>query len=547
MSAKMLLYDEEARKALELGAGALANAVRITLGPRGRNVVLDKKFGAPTITNDGVTIAKEIEIEDPFQNMGAQLLREVASKTNDVAGDGTTTATVLAQAMIRGGMRNVTSGANPLFIKKGIEKAVEVAVESIKKLSSPVETKEVIEEVASIAANNDHTIGTLIAEAMEKVGKDGVITVEESKTLATTLEHVEGMQFDKGYISPYFVTDPDRMEAVLNDPYILISEKKISAVADILPLLEKVVQLQRPLVIIAEDMEGEALATLVVNKLRGTFNCVAVKAPGFGDRRKEMLKDIAILTKGEVITDELGVKLEKVTVDMLGQAAKIKVDKENTTIIEGKGKKSEINARIEQIRRQIKESDSDFDKEKLQERLAKLVGGVALIRVGAATETELKEKKHRMEDALSATRAAVEEGIVPGGGVTYINILKKLDEIKVNGEEKIGVNIIKKALEEPLRQIADNAGQEGSVVVEKVKTLSQGHGYNAITNEYVDMVKAGIVDPVKVTRSALQNAASIAAMILTTETLVVDKPEKEKGAGHMPGMPPHMGGGMDMM
>lgn len=547
--AKILLYDEEARKALEKGVNVLANAVKVTLGPRGRNVVLDKKYGSPTITNDGVTIAKEIDLEDPFQNMGAQLVKEVASKTNDVAGDGTTTATVLAQAMIKEGLKNITGGANPQFVKKGIEKAVIKVVDAIKKLSVPVETKEVIAEVASIAANNDRTIGDMIAEAMDKVGKDGVITVEESKTLLTTLEHVEGMQFDKGYISPYFATDSERMEAVLTDPYILISEKKITAIADLLPLLEKIVQMSKPLLIISEDVEGEALATLVVNKIRGTFNCVAVKAPGFGDRRKEMLKDIATLTGGQVISDDLGIKLEKVTVDMLGQAAKVKIDKDNTTIVEGKGKHDEIKKRIDSIKAQIKETDSDFDKEKLQERLAKLVGGVALIKVGAATETELKEKKHRMEDALSATRAAVEEGIVPGGGVTYINILKDIEKLKGdNVDETIGMDIVRRALEEPLRQIAHNSGQEGSVVVEKVKSLAKGHGFNAINGEYVDMIKAGIVDPVKVTRSALQNAASIAALLLTTETLITDKPEKERSmmpAG-MPGMG-GMGGGMDMM
>jgi chaperonin GroEL len=539
----MLLYHEEARKALEAGVNQLANAVKITLGPRGRNVVLDKKFGAPTITNDGVTIAKEIEIEDPFQNMGAQLVREVASKTNDVAGDGTTTATVLAQAMVKEGLRNVTGGANPMFIKRGIEKTIELAVDELKKLSIPVETKERIAEVASIAANNDTAIGKLIGEAMEKVGKDGVITVEESKTLATTLDHVEGMQFDKGYVSPYMASDMERMEAVLNEPYIFITEKKISAVADMLPLLEKIVQMQRPLVIIAEDVEGEALATLVVNKLRGTFQVVAVKAPGFGDRRKEMLKDIATLTGGQVVSDELGLKLDKVTIDMLGQAQKVKVTKEETTIVEGRGKNEAIQGRIEQIKRQIKETESDFDREKLQERLAKLVGGVAVVRVGAATETELKEKKHRIEDALSATRAAVEEGIVPGGGVAFVNILHKLEGLKLENDEQVGRNIVLRALEEPLRQIAINAGQEGSVVVEHVKKQKAGHGYNALTHEYVDMVKAGIVDPVKVSRSALQNAASIAAMILTTETLVCEKPEKKDhdhghgghGHGH-PGM-----------
>jgi len=542
MSSKILLYDQEARKALEEGANQLANAVKVTLGPRGRNVVLDKKFGSPTITNDGVTIAKEIDLEDSFQNMGAQLLREVASKTNDIAGDGTTTATVLAQAMIKEGMKNVTGGANPLSIKRGIEKTVEKAVEEIKKLSKPVEKKSVIAEVAAIAANNDAEIGHMIAEAMEKVGKDGVITVEESKTISSSLEHVEGMQFDKGYISPYFITDSEKMVSELKDPYILISEKKISAIADLLPILEKVVQVQRPLVIIAEDLEGEALATLVVNKLRGTFQTAAVKAPGFGDRRKEMLKDIAVLTGGQVVTEELGIKLDKVTLDMLGKANVVKVTKDDTTIIEGKGDDKEIKGRIEQIRRQIESTDSDYDREKLQERLAKLVGGVAVIKVGAATETELKEKKHRMEDALSATRAAVEEGIVPGGGVTFINILHHLEELKLHGDEAIGVNIVKKAMEEPLRQIANNAGKEGSVVVEKVKTLEKNHGYDAQKDEYTDMFKAGIVDPVKVTRSALQNAASIAAMILTTETLVCEKPEKEKPMP-MPGggMPP---GGM---
>ncbi len=542
MSSKILLYDQEARKALEEGANQLANAVKVTLGPRGRNVVLDKKFGSPTITNDGVTIAKEIDLEDPFQNMGAQLLREVASKTNDIAGDGTTTATVLAQAMIKEGLKNVTGGANPLSIKRGIEKAVEKAVEEIKKLSMPVEKKSVIAEVAAIAANNDPEIGHMIAEAMEKVGKDGVITVEESKTISSSLEHVEGMQFDKGYISPYFITDSEKMVSELKDPYILICEKKISAIADLLPILEKVVQVQRPLVIITEDLEGEALATLVVNKLRGTFQTVAVKAPGFGDRRKEMMKDIAVLTGGQVVTEELGIKLDKVTLEMLGRANNVKVTKDDTTIIEGKGDDKEIKGRIEQIRRQIEDTDSDYDKEKLQERLAKLVGGVAVIKVGAATETELKEKKHRMEDALSATRAAVEEGIVAGGGVTFINILHHLEHLKLHGDEAIGVNIVKKAMEEPLRQIANNAGKEGSVVVEKVKTLEKNHGYDAQNDEYVDMFKAGIVDPVKVTRSALQNAASIAAMILTTETLVAEKPEKDK-AMSMPGggMPP---GGM---
>jgi len=545
MSAKMLVYDEDARKALLKGCNKLSNAVRVTLGPRGRNVILDKKYGSPTITNDGVTIAKEIELEEPLENMGAQLLREVASKTNDIAGDGTTTATVLSQAMIREGMRNVTGGANPMFIKRGIEKTVERAVDEIKKLSVPVETRDTIAEVAAIAANNDRMIGDMIAEAMEKVGKDGVITVEESKTMATTLEHVEGMQFDKGYISPYMVTDAERMEAVMEEPYILISEKKISAVADILPILEKIVQVQKPLVIIAEDVEGEALATMVVNKLRGTFNCVAVKAPGFGDRRKEMLKDIATLTGGQVVTEELGIKLDKVTMDMLGRAQKVKVTKEETTIVEGKGKEQDIKARIDQITMAIEETDSDFDREKLQERKAKLVGGVAVIKVGAATETELKEKKHRMEDALSATRAAVEEGIVPGGGVTYINILSQIEKLDLEGDEAIGKKIVMRALEEPMRQIADNAGREGSIVVEKVKTLEPGWGYDAMKGEYVKMLSSGIVDPVKVNRSALQNAASIAAMILTTETLVCEKPERKDDKMPHPGMGGM--GGMDMM
>ena len=542
MSAKILLYDLDARKALEKGANQLANAVKVTLGPRGRNVVIDKKFGSPTITNDGVTIAKEIELEDPFENMGAQLVKEVASKTNDIAGDGTTTATVLAQAMICEGMKNVTGGTNPLFIKRGIEKAVTKAVEELKKFAKPVEKKSVIAEVATISANNDSEIGNMIADAMEKVGKDGVITVEESKSISTFLEHTEGMQFDKGYVSPYFVTDSEKMVADLKKPYILICEKKISAIADLLPILEKVVQLQRPLVIIAEDVDGEALATLVVNRLRGTFQAVAVKAPGFGDRRKEMLKDIAILTGGQVITDDLGIKLESVTVDMLGSADTVKVSKDETTIVEGEGQDADIKGRIEQIRRQIESTDSDYDREKLQERLAKLVGGVAVIKVGAATETELKEKKHRMEDALSATRAAVEEGVVAGGGTAFINVLKHIGDAGAQGEEKIGVNIVVKALEEPLRQIANNAGKEGSVIVEKVKTLEDGHGYDALRDQFSDMFKAGVIDPVKVSRSSLQNAASIAAMMLTTETLVTEKPEKKAPAA--PQMP--MGGGMDM-
>jgi chaperonin GroEL len=547
MAAKELLFDENARRALERGANALADAVRVTLGPKGRYVVLDKKFGSPTITNDGVTIAKEIELPNHFENMGAQLVKEVASKTNDIAGDGTTTATVLAQAIIREGLRNVAAGSNPLGIKAGIEKAVETAVEALKKMARQVKTNEDIAQVATISAK-DKAIGAIIAEAMEKVGKDGVITVEESKTTKTELELKEGMQFDKGYISPYMVTDPERMEAVLNDPYILITERKVSAIADILPLLEKVVQVQKPLLIIAEDVEGEALATLVVNKLRGTFTCVAVKAPGFGDRRKEMLKDVAILTGGTVISEELGLKLDKVTINELGKARTVKVTKDETTLIDGAGKKEEIKARIEQIKHQVEDTDSDFDREKLQERLAKLSGGVAVIQVGAATETELKEKKHRMEDAVSTARAAVEEGMLAGGGASLIHAIKALADLKAgNGQasdEMVGFNIVRRALEDPLRQIAENAGFEGSVVVQKVKTLKADEGFDAMTGEYGDMFKFGIVDPLKVTRSALENAASIGALLLTTETLVSEKPEEKKNGG-MPG-----GGGMggyDMM
>ncbi|EAX46893.1 chaperonin GroEL [Thermosinus carboxydivorans Nor1] len=533
--AKQMLFDEEARRALEKGVNALANAVKVTLGPKGRNVVLDKKFGAPTITNDGVTIARDIELEDPFENMGAQLVKEVATKTNDVAGDGTTTATLLAQAMIREGMRNVAAGANPMILKKGIEKAVNALVEEIKKTAVKVESKEAIAQVASISAA-DEEIGKLIAEAMEKVGKDGVITVEESKTMGTDLEVVEGMQFDRGYISPYMITDADKMEAVLNDPYILITDRKIGAVADLLPTLEKVVQSGKELLIIAEDVEGEALATLVVNKLRGTFRAVAVKAPGFGDRRKAMLEDIAILTGGTVISEELGRKLDSVQLSDLGRARQVRVSKEETTIVDGHGSAEEIKKRVNQIKAQIEETTSDFDREKLQERLAKLAGGVAVIHVGAATEVELKEKKHRIEDALNATRAAVEEGIVPGGGTTFIDIQHVLDNIQATGDEKTGVEIVKRAIEEPVRQIANNAGLEGSVVVENVKKAGKGIGFNALTEEYVDMIKAGIVDPAKVTRSALQNAASIAAMVLTTECLVADKPEKENPAGAGAGM-----------
>jgi len=550
MAAKELVFDENARRSLERGANMLADAVKVTLGPKGRNVVLDKKFGSPTITNDGVTIAKEIELSNAFENMGAQLVKEVASKTNDVAGDGTTTATVLAQAIIREGLRNVTAGSNPLLIKRGIEKAVELAVSEMEKFVQKVDTKEKIAQVASISAN-DKEIGLLIADAMEKVGKDGVITVEESKSMKTEVETKEGMQFDKGYISPYMVTDSERMEAVLSDPFILVTERKISAIADILPLLEKIVQVQKPLLIIAEDVEGEALATLVVNKLRGTFTTVAVKAPGFGDRRKEMLKDIAFLTGATVVSEELGLKLDKVTPDMLGRAKTVKVTKDETTIVDGSGKESDIKGRIEQIKRQVEETDSDFDREKLQERLAKLSGGVAVIQVGAATETELKEKKHRIEDALSATRAAVQEGMIPGGGSSLVHAVKAIEKFhypQTNGhvthaDEKIGIEIVRKALEEPLRQIAYNAGFEGSVEVNNVKAKDAPWGFDAMTGDVVNMFEAGIVEPFKVTRSALQNAASIGSLILTTETLIADKPEPKKE----PAMPGGGMGGYDMM
>ena len=538
MPAKIIIYDEEARRALERGANAVANAVKVTLGPKGRNVVLDKKWGAPTITKDGVTVAKEIELDDPFENMGAQLVREVASKTNDVAGDGTTTATVLAQSIVNEGLRYVAAGGNPMVVKKGIDLAVAKAVEEIRKLSTPVTDKESVTSVASIAGN-DTEIGALIADAMDKVGKDGVITVEESKGTGTTLDVVEGMQFDKGYISPYMVTDAERMEAVLDDPLILIHEKKISAAADLIPVLEKVAGSRRPLLIIAEDIDGDALATLVVNKIRGTLNAVAVKAPGFGDRRKAMLQDLEVLTNGKLLSEELGLKLENIDLTMMGRAKKVIITKELTTIVEGAGTAEAVKGRIDLIRRQMEATDSNYDREKLQERLAKLAGGVAVIKVGAATETELKEKKHRFEDALSATRAAVEEGIVPGGGATLISIISALDGLGENDDEKVGVAIVRRALEEPLRQIAANAGLEGSVVVEKVKHLPKGQGLDAATEQYVDLMKAGIVDPVKVTRSALQNAASIAAMILTTEGLVAEKPEK-KSAPAMPG-----GGGGD--
>ena len=540
--AKEILFNEEARRALGRGVDQLANAVKVTLGPKGRNVVLDKKFGSPTITNDGVTIARDIELPDPFENMGAQLVKEVATKTNDVAGDGTTTATVLAQAMIQDGMRNVAAGANPMILKKGIETAVKTLVEEIKKRSIKVSGKSEIAQVASVSAA-DEEIGGLIAEAMEKVGNDGVITVEESKGLQTALNVVEGMQFDRGYISPYMVTDPDRMEAVMDNPYILITDRKISAIADMLPTLEKVVKVGKELLIIAEDVEGEALATLVVNRLRGTFKAVAVKAPGFGDRRKAMLEDIAILTGGTVITEDMGRKLDSVELTDLGTARQVRITKDETTIIDGVGDKDVIAKRVSQIRAQVEETTSEFDREKLQERLAKLSGGVAVIEVGAATEVEMKDKKLRIEDALNATRAAVEEGIVAGGGTTFIDIIPALNTLEATGDVQTGINLVKRAVEEPLRQIAYNAGLEGSVVVEKVKNTEAGVGFNALTEEYIDMVKAGIVDPAKVTRSALQNAASIASLVLTTETIVADKVEENAAA---PAMPP-MGGMGGMM
>ena len=541
--AKQILFNEEARRSLERGVNALADAVKVTLGPKGRNVVLEKKFGAPTITNDGVTIARDIELEDPFENMGAQLVKEVSIKTNDVAGDGTTTATVLAQAMINEGMRNVAAGANPMVLKKGIKKAVDVLVDELKNVSQKVETKAAKAQVASISAADDE-IGNLIADAMEKVGDDGVITVEESKTMETHLETVEGMQFDRGYISPYMATDADKMEAVLSNPYVFITDRKITMIADIMPVLEKVVQNGGELLIIAEDVEGEALATLVVNKLRGTFKAVAVKAPGFGDRRKAMLQDIATLTGATVISEEVGRKLDSATVADLGRAGQVRVTKEMTTIVDGFGDKDAIAARVAQIRAQIPETTSDFDKEKLQERLAKLAGGVAVIKVGAATEVELKDKKLRIEDALNATRAAVAEGIVAGGGTALLQVQPALAKIKATGDEKTGVEIVKRAIEEPVRQIAYNAGLEGAVIVDTIKRSRKGYGFNALTEEYVDMIEAGIVDPTKVTRSALQNAASIASMVLTTESIVADKPAKEGAA--MPAMPP-MGGGMPGM
>jgi len=536
--AKQIVHGEDSRQAILRGVNVLADAVKITLGPKGRNVVLDKKFGSPLITKDGVTVAKEIELKDPLENMGAQMVKEVASKTSDVAGDGTTTATVLAQAIFREGVKTVAAGANPMAVKRGIERAVEVATEEIRKLSKEVKKGSMIAQVATVSANNDTTIGNIIAEAMDKVGKDGVITVEEAKAIETTLSVVEGMQFDRGYLSAYFVTDPDRMECVLENAFILIHEKKISTMKDLLPLLEQVAKMGRPLLIIAEDVEGEALATLVVNKLRGTLQVAAVKAPGFGDRRKAMLEDIAILTGGKSITEDLGIKLENVRVEDLGKAKKVVIDKDNSTIVEGSGKRGEIEARVKQLRTQIEETTSDYDREKLQERLAKLVGGVAVIKVGAATETEMKEKKARVEDAMHATRAAVEEGIVPGGGVAFIRALPALEKLKLEHDEQIGVNIVKRALEEPLRMIASNAGHEGAVVIGKVKESKEpNYGFDAASEEYTDMISAGILDPAKVARTALQNAASISGLMLTTEALVSEIPEEEKA----PAGPP-MGG-----
>jgi len=538
--AKQLLYSDQARAAILRGVNQLADAVKATLGPKGRNAILDKKFGAPTITKDGVTVAKEIELKNPYENMGAQLVREVASKTSDVAGDGTTTATVLAQAIFREGAKNITAGGNPMDIKRGIDKAVEVVVEELKKLSRPCQTKKEISQIGTISANNDKTIGDLIAEAMEKVGKDGVITVEEAKSMTTSLDVVEGMQFDRGYISPYFVTNAERMEASIEEPFILIHEKKISSMKDLLPLLEQVAKMGKPLVIVAEEVEGEALATLVVNKLRGTLNVAAVKAPGFGDRRKAMLEDIAILTGGQVLSEELGLKLENVKLTDLGRAKRVTIDKDNTTIVEGYGDPKKIEARVKQIKTQVEETTSDYDREKLQERLAKIVGGVAVINVGAATETEMKEKKARVEDALHATKAAVEEGIVPGGGVAYLRCVPALDKLKLDHDQQVGVTIVRRALEEPIRQIVENAGVEGSVVVEKVrKGDKSSYGFDAASESYVDLIEAGIIDPTKVSRSALQNAASVASLMLTTEVMITDIPEEKKE----PAMPGGGGGG----
>ncbi|OPY11610.1 MAG: 60 kDa chaperonin [Syntrophus sp. PtaB.Bin001] len=539
MGAKLLQYDEEARKSILNGVNALADAVKVTLGPKGRNVIIDKTFGAPTVTKDGVTVAKEIELEDKFENMGAQMVREVASKTSDVAGDGTTTATILAQAIYREGAKTVAAGSNPMDVKRGIEKAVAAVVAELKNISKPTKDQKEIAQVGTISANNDETIGNIIAEAMGKVGKEGVITVEEAKGLETELEIVEGMQFDRGYLSPYFVTNPEKMEVSLEDALILIYEKKISGMKDLLPILEQIAKMGRPLLIIAEDIEGEALATLVVNKIRGTLHVAAVKAPGFGDRRKAMLEDIAILTGGTVISEDMGYKLENTRLEDLGRAKRIQIDKDNTTIIDGAGERAALEGRVKQIRAQIDETTSDYDREKLQERLAKLVGGVAVIKVGAATETEMKEKKARVEDALNATRAAVEEGIVPGGGVAYIRTLPTLEGLKLDGDEQVGVNIVRKALEEPLKMIAANAGMEGSIVVEKVKEQTGAFGFNARTDVYEDMIEAGVIDPTKVTRFALQNASSVASLMLTTQCMIAEKPE-EKGAG-MPAMPP--GGG----
>ena len=544
MAGKQILYSENARAAILRGVNQLADAVKATLGPKGRNAILDKKFGAPLITKDGVTVAKEIELRDPYENMGAQLVREVASKTSDVAGDGTTTATVLAQAIYREGVKNITAGANPMDIKRGIDRAVEIVNEELKKLSKPCKGKNEISQIGTISANNDKTIGDLIAEAMDKVGKDGVITVEEAKSMTTSLDVVEGMQFDRGYISPYFITDAERMEASLEDVFILIVEKKISSMKDLLPILEQVAKMGKPLVIVAEDVEGEALATLVVNKLRGTLNVAAVKAPGFGDRRKAMLEDIAILTGGQVISEDLGLKLESVKLTDLGRAKRVTIDKDNTTIVEGHGDKKKIDARTKQIKAQVEETTSDYDREKLQERLAKIVGGVAVINVGASTETEMKEKKARVEDALHATKAAVEEGVVPGGGVALLRCIPALEKIKLDHDQQVGINIVRRALEEPIRQIAGNAGLEGSVVVERVKKEKETMGFDAGSEKYVDMLEAGIIDPTKVTRCALQNAASVAGLMLTTEVMVTEIPEEKKApaGGHS-----HGGGGMEGM
>ena len=544
MGAKIIKYDEDARKAILKGVNTLADAVKVTLGPKGRNVILEKSYGAPTVTKDGVTVAKEIELEDRFENMGAQMVREVASKTSDVAGDGTTTATILAQAIYREGIKAVAAGSNPMEIKRGIDKAVEKVVEGLQKISKPTKDQKEIAQVGTISANNDETIGNIIAEAMGKVGKEGVITVEEAKGLQTELEVVEGMQFDRGYVSPYFVTNADKMEANIEDPYILVHDKKISTMKDLLPILEQIAKMGKPLLIVAEDIEGEALATLVVNKIRGTLNVAAVKAPGFGDRRKAMLEDIAVLTGGKVISEEMGAKLEKTELTDLGTAKRIIIDKDNTTIIDGAGDKASLQGRVKQIRAQIDETTSDYDKEKLQERLAKLVGGVAIIRVGAATETEMKEKKARVEDALNATRAAVEEGIIPGGGVAYIRALGALDKLKLDGDQQVGVNIVKKAMEEPLKLIAFNAGFEGSIVVEKVKNEKGDFGFNAQTDTYENLVEAGVIDPTKVSRFALQNAASVAGLMLTTQCMVAEKPKDEPA---MPGMPPGGMGGMGGM